>query len=106
MLERRTRATIVRWTPTEIETIRSRAADCGRTVARYVRESALGSAPKPKRNADLQAALRELARSGNNLNQLAREAHAYAQFPDEAKIEAVLAEHVATIRRLVDGAGG
>ena len=106
MLERRTTATIVRWTPAEIETIRYRAAECGRTVARYVRESALGAVPKARRNADLQAVLRELARSGNNLNQLAREANTRELFPDEAKIEAALAEHVAAIRHLVDGTGG
>jgi hypothetical protein len=106
MPDRRITATIVRWTPTEIATVRARAAECGRTVARFVRESALGAIPKARRNADLQAVLRELARSGNNLNQLAREANTRELFPDEAKIAAVLAQHVAAIERLVDPAGG
>jgi hypothetical protein len=95
-------ATLVRWTATEIATVRDRAAACGLTTARYVRECALGAVPKATRHADTQALLRELARSGNNLNQLAHEAHARDLFPVEEKVEAVLACHVALIQQLAD----
>jgi Mobilization protein NikA len=95
-------ATLVRWTTTEIATVRDRAAACGLTTARYVRECALGAVPKATRHADTQALLRELARSGNNLNQLAHEAHARDLFPVEEKVDAVLARHMALILQLAD----
>ena len=98
----RTTPTLVRWTATEIATVRERATACGLTTARYVRECALGAVPKAARHADTQALLRELARSGNNLNQLAHEAHARDLFPTEAKIESVLARHIALIQQLAD----
>jgi hypothetical protein len=102
MSDLRTVPTLVRWTATEIATVRERATACGFTTARYVRECALGAVPKAARHADTQALLRELARSGNNLNQLAYEAHVRDLFPAEEKIESVLAHHVALIQQLAD----
>ncbi len=63
-LDPRTKPTMVRWTPTEIATVSERAQACGLTVARFVREAALGAVPKATRNVDQKALVRELARSG------------------------------------------
>ena len=100
--EPRTKPTMVRWTPAEITTVTERAKACGRTVARFVRECALGAVPKATRHIDQKALLRELARSGNNLNQLAHEANACDLFPTQEKIEAALTAHLAALRKLAD----
>ena len=98
--ELRTVPKLVRWTPTEIATVTERAKACGLTVARFVREAALGAVPKAARNVDHKAVLRELARSGNNLNQLAHEAHARDMMPAQQKLEAALELHVSVLRQL------
>ncbi len=102
MSERRNKPTMVRWTPTEIASVTQRAKECQISVARFVRESALGAVPKAARNVDQKAFLRELSRSGNNLNQLAHEAHARDLFPAAEKLKAALAVHVAVLRQLAD----
>lgn len=96
----RTKPTMVRWTPTEIATVTERAQACGLTVARFVREAALGAVPKAARNVDHKALLRELARSGNNLNQLAHETHARDLFPAQEKLDAALEFHLSVLRQL------
>jgi len=98
--ELRTIPKLVRWTPTEIATVAERAKACGLTVARFVREAALGAVPKAARNVDHKAVLRELARSGNNLNQLAHEAHAREMMPAQAKLDAALELHMTVLRQL------
>jgi mobilization protein NikA len=98
--ELRTKPKLVRWTPTEIATVTDRAKACGLTVARFVREAALGAVPKAARNADHKAVLRELARSGNNLNQLAHEAHAREMMPVQEKLDAALELHMNVLRQL------
>jgi mobilization protein NikA len=102
MSEPRTKPTIVRWTPSEIASVTQRAKECELPVARFVRECALGAVPKAARNVDQKALLRELSRSGNNLNQLAHEAHARDLFPAQEKIEAALTVHLAVLRQLAD----
>jgi hypothetical protein len=102
MPDLRTVSTLVRWTAAEIAAVRDRATACGLTTARYVRECALGAVPKIARHAGTQALLRELARSGNNLNQLAHEAHGRDLFPVEERVDAVLARHMALIQQLAD----
>lgn len=100
MSEPRTKATLVRWRATEIAAVTERAKACGLPVARFVRETALGTVPKAARNGDQKALLRELARSGNNLNQLAHEAHARDLFPAKEKLDAALELHLAVLRQL------
>jgi Bacterial mobilisation protein (MobC) len=69
---------------------------------RFVREASLGAVPKAARNVDHKALLRELARSGNNLNQLAHEAHAREMLPAQEKLDAALELHMTVLRQLVD----
>ena len=90
----------IRFTEEEWATIVGRAADCGTPPARYVRETALGAVPRvrrPQANAEL---IRQLARIGNNLNQLAYVANDLGRVGEEARFRAVLDEVVATIKRV------
>lgn len=98
--ERRTAKKLVSFTPEELRAVAARAAECGRTPGRFIREVSIGVVPKARRNGAEQEIVRHLARIGNNLNQLAREANASARFPDEARIDAALAEIHAIIGRL------
>lgn len=97
---RRTARLRVWCTPDELEAVRQRARVCRRTVARYVREVVLGSVPRESRAAVNADAIRELARVGTNLNQLARAANSEGNFPLEARILAVLEHVMATVDRL------
>lgn len=66
----RTVSVVIRMTPEEKSTVQKNAKDSHSTLARYIRESALGRTnPLPAINIEDRVAL---ARVGNNLNQLAR----------------------------------
>lgn len=72
MSQLRAVAKLVRFSPDEIARISQRARACGRTVARYIRETALGAIPKARHHVDRDALLRELARTGRDLARLAQ----------------------------------
>lgn len=91
---------MLRLTDEEWGGVRTRIAETGRTNGRYLREVVLGTVPKARPTLAHAAAVRELARVGNNLNQLAREANGAGDFPAEARVHAVLDEVLAAIRRL------
>jgi exonuclease V gamma subunit len=76
MSQLRTVAKLVRFSPDEIARVSERARTCGRTVARYIRETALGAIPKARHHADRDALLREFARTGRDLARLAQFAQA------------------------------
>ena len=80
--------------------MRQRARACGRPVARYAREVLLGATPRARRNTSADEALRQLARVGNNLNQLAHIANATERLPIEAKLDSALAELMAVASRI------
>ena len=67
-----------------------RRRSCGCPLARYIRETTLGTIPKVRRSAADDALIRELARIGNNLKQLARDANAAEWFALEADVDATL----------------
>jgi Mobilization protein NikA len=62
----------VRYSPTEWDAVRELAATAGKPPATYVREAALGVVLRRRLSAVDQAVLYELARVGNNLNQIAK----------------------------------
>lgn len=100
MDQRRTIRRPVRLRPEEDRMVRERARECGLTLARYMRETALGAVPRAKpRSLELEA-VRELNRVGNNLNQLAHIANINEELPAEEKLHAVLKEVLAAARRL------
>lgn len=100
---RRTEKSLVRFTPDEFAVVVARARTCGRAPARFIREAALGAIPRERRSAANAEVVRQLARIGNNLNQLATRAHSGAPLPGAALDEA-LAELLAAVRRL-EGVG-
>jgi hypothetical protein len=91
---------MVRFTADEFALIRERARECGRPPARYIRETALGAVPRSRRSAANAAVIRELARIGNALTQLAEVARRSDSPADSAAIEAALGEVLETIRRI------
>lgn len=71
------------------------------TLARYIRETALGYEPEPTSTPANDAGVLELNRIGVNLNQLTHQANAGQFGPDETRqIQDVLAEITAAIKKL------
>ncbi|MEJ7813047.1 MAG: plasmid mobilization relaxosome protein MobC [Gemmatimonadaceae bacterium] len=87
-------------TADELARVVARAAECGRTPARFIREVSLGAVPKTRRSRDADQMIRQRARIGNNLNQLAREANASGRFDVEERLDATLAALDAAIDRV------
>lgn len=95
----------MRFTPDEFAVVVARARTCGRAPARFIREVALGAVPRERRSAANAELLRQLARIGNNLNQLVARAHSGAPLPGDA-LDQALAELLSAVRRLEpDGLG-
>jgi exonuclease V gamma subunit len=103
----RTVAKLVRFSPDESAQISERARICGRTVARYIRETALGAIPKARHHADRDALLRELARTGPDLARLAQLADAPSTDcfspAEREQLLAALADHRAALRAVTGG---
>lgn len=90
----------VRLRSDEARALRDRAQECGMTIARYVRETALGAVPRARPRQVEMEAVRELARIGNNLNQLVHLAHLCGELPQEEELREVLEAVLAAARRL------
>jgi hypothetical protein len=103
MPERRTAAKLIRFHPEELTRITERARLCGRTSARFIRETALGAIPKARQHAASDAALRELARVGGHLDELTRLAQAGRYATLTERLAALVGEHQARVRQLVHG---
>lgn len=106
---RRTLAKLVRFAPDELALITQRANACGRTASRYIRESALGALPKSRHHEERDRLLAGLARIGRDLaTMLALLEHAngggVVQYPIRDDIVALLADHTAAVRALIDRA--
>lgn len=91
---------LVRFTPAEFTAVQAHAQACGLAMARYVRETAIGAVPRARRHATTDEALRQFARIGNNLNQLAHVANATDRLPTEAQLDAALAQLMTLARRV------
>lgn len=96
----RTAAKLVYFTPAELDQVEELARIAGRPVGRYIREAALGVRLAAKPGQVTDAALAELARIGNNLNQITRAAHAGGVPRVEHAAAETLAELLAAVRRL------
>lgn len=73
-VERRERATLVRFATAELEIVRARAREAQRPVASFIREAALGTTPRARPRAVSDDALRDLAALATSLDALARSA--------------------------------
>lgn len=102
MSERRTAAKLIRFHVDELARITERAEVCGRTPARFIRETALGAIPKPRHHAATNTLLRELARIGRCLHELARLAEASRHPTLAEQARAALDGHWALVRKVVE----
>jgi hypothetical protein len=103
MPPRRTAAKLIRFHPDELAIICAHARACGRTPARFIRETALGAIPKARHNEARDRVLLALARVGGQLSVLAkRSCDREHREPDGAQLAAALEQHRAVIRSLVE----
>lgn len=90
-----------RFAPAEWTMVKERAATAGKRPATFIREAALTAqviqAP-PRRISHADRAVLELARLGNNLNQLARAANASGRFAIEESLLDLVEQIHAIIR--------
>ena len=100
----RTAAKLIRFAPDELARITARAHACGRTPARFIRETALGAMPKARRHDDRDALLRELARIGSSLTQLLVLSQRDNTATVAEQLVAALEAHRAALRSLVERA--
>ena len=84
----------------EHRVILERAKECGKGTSTYMREVALGSVPRARPRRIEMHAIHQLARIGNNLNQLARVANTLRRVDLSQRLAQVLAEVEAAVRRL------
>lgn len=89
-----------RYSEDEWQTITEAAARAGKLPSTFIREAALGQKITARRGAANDAAVKELNRIGNNLNQVARAANAGGMPELEKSVRDSLAELVEVIRRL------
>ncbi len=101
MSERRTAAKLIRFRPEELARITARARACGRTPARFIRETALGAIPRPRHDAAADPLLCELARIGRRLDQLAKTAQAGQHAALAQRVRATLDEHWTLVRQVI-----
>ena len=103
-MERRTRKATVRLTEEELARLKEAARRAGWSQEAYLRALIGGIDPRPKPPPDYLAMTRELHAIGNNLNQIARKAHALgtvdaARYDAEARrLEVALREIVAAVK--------
>ncbi len=103
MVDCRTVTKLIRLDPEELRQITDSARRAGLTPARFIRESALGAAPKARVRAAMAPVFHELARIGRSLDQLARCAQASHDAALAAQTRAALERHQALVRHLVQG---
>ena len=97
--KRRDIAKLIRFTPSELAVVNDRARACGRPVACYIREVALGGKPKARSPVGNDRVVRELARVANRLRSL----HAVAAtraLPEASEFGAAVDDVVDAIRRI------
>jgi hypothetical protein len=97
--ERRDHPKLIRYSVAELELVTQRARDCGRPVARYIRETSLGAVPRARRTAMSDVVIRQLARVANRLTQLSRLA-TEQQIPGAAEFESTVGDVLEVIRVL------
>jgi hypothetical protein len=108
MSERRTTAKLIRFHAEELARITARARACGQTPACFIRETALGAIPRPRSHTAVEPLLRELARIGRALSQVARLTQAGPTAGLADQVRTALDGHEALVRHVIahDGRGG
>ena len=94
---------MIRFRPDELAGITACAHACGRTPARFIRETALGAVPAARRESAAQDVLRALARLGASLDALARYGRAHQDPGLLERVTPALHDHDALIRVVLTG---
>ena len=100
-MPRRTTTKLLRLHPEELARITARAQACGQTPARFIRETALGAAPKARQHLDAESVLRTLGRLGRSLEQAARLARSRGDAVLAQRLAAALEGHTALVEQVV-----
>jgi hypothetical protein len=100
MTAHRTERITVRLRPDERATLEQRARECGVPPSTFLRESALAAVPRARPGAIARETVHQLARVGNNLNQLARHSNAARRLRLAGRIERALARLEEILERL------
>lgn len=72
--ERRDHPKLIRYSASELAIVTQRARDCGRPVARFIRESSLGPGPRARRSNVNDELIRRLAETATCLQRLSVQA--------------------------------
>jgi alkylhydroperoxidase family enzyme len=99
--QRATRLT-ARVTPAELAQVEAQALAAGLTSAEFVRRCVMGGQVMARRSRIEDAAIVELIRVGNNLNQMARATNS-GHPPASAELRAALDQLRSVLERLADG---
>ena len=97
---KRTEASLVRFTRDEFRAVTERARECGLPPARFIREAALGAVPKARRTPANAELIRQLARIGTELRQLTGGARDRDEVPTAEALSGALVELLDAIRRV------
>ena len=95
--ERRDHPKLIRYSAAELQVVAQRARDCGRPVARYIRETSLGAVPRARRTAMSDIVIRQLARAATRLTHLSRLA-TEQKIPGAEEFESAVGDVLEVIR--------
>lgn len=98
--ERREHPKLIRYSASELAIVTQRARDCGRPVARFIRESSLGPGPRARRSNMNDQLIRRLAETATCLQRLSVQAEE-SQLPAAADFDNAMREVLEFIR-LID----
>jgi mobilization protein NikA len=98
--ERRDHPKLIRYSASELAIVIQRARDCGRPVARFIRESSLGAGPRARRSHMNDQLIQRLAETATCLQRLSVEAKE-SQLPTAADFDNATRE-VLDFIRLID----
>ena len=100
----RSTAVVIRVHPEERDLLKLNAGLHGMSVSDYIRQTCLGL--RLRRTLEVKRRLRELARIGSNLNQIARWANIYKESLEAVEVLAALTNLESQIENFASGATG
>lgn len=97
--DRRDHPKLIRYSASELAIVTQRARDCGRPVAKFIRESSLGCGPRARRATMNDQLIRRLAETATCLQRLSAEAEE-RQLPGAVDFENAVSDVLNFIRLL------
>ncbi len=96
----RRKARKIRYHDHEWNEVVEQACACGIPAATFIRRVSLGAKPRSRRNRNENDLILRLGSIATDLESLARAYHQTTRLPDSARLQLVLDEVLATIRRI------